>query len=80
MKKGDLVQVRGEKRLYVALPVTRRDIARGVNANMPGLHLFGGFWYRGPALSIRAYGKILTSQGRIVGRIRGRLAAMKHCR
>lgn len=80
MKKGDLVQVRGERRLYIALPVTKRDIGRGMNADNPGLHLFGGFWYSGPVLSNKAYGKILPLQGRVVGRVRGRIAALKHCR
>jgi len=80
LRSGDLVKVAGERRLYVVLPVTGRDLARGINAETRGLHLFGGFWYPGPALSLRSYGKIMPLQGWRVGHVRGRWAALRHCR
>lgn len=80
MKKGDLIRVPGSKRCYVALPVTQADIARGINADAPGLHLFGGYWYGGGPLRKKSYGKILPLQGRAVDKVRGHYAAMRKCR
>jgi hypothetical protein len=51
MKPGDLVRVQGSPRLWVALPVTRKDIARGMNVDRPGLHLFTGYEFSGGPLS-----------------------------
>lgn len=80
MKKGDLVKIPGASRLYVVLPVTQTDIARGLNVDIPGLHLFGGYWYNGGPLRHQAYGKVLPLHGRVVGRIRGHYAASRRCR
>lgn len=80
MKIGDLVKVPGASRLYVVLPLTKADIVRGMNAESPGLHLFGGYWYSGGPLRHRSYGKILPLQGRVVGHLKGHYAAKKKCR
>lgn len=58
MKHGDIVRVNGRR--GVALRVSPRDIRDGVNANLPGLHVFAGFWYGRDPLDHKSYGKILT--------------------
>lgn len=83
MKHGDLVALPGERRRWVALNVTRADLVRGVNVRAPGLHLFTGYWYGGSPLHHRGYGKVIAAQGsggRVVGRLRGVLAARRQCR
>lgn len=80
LRRGDLVKVPGSYRFYVALPVTKHDIARGVDVDSPGLHLFSGYWYKGGPLRHQAYGKVLPAQGRIVGRIQTHYAATRKCR
>lgn len=83
-RAGDLVKVRGSRRKWVVLPVTREDVRRGANVRASGLHLFGGYWYASEAiggpLSPKAYGKVIELEGRVVGRVRGHYAALRHCR
>ena len=45
MKHGDIVKVFGDKRLWIALDVTKEDLKSGINADEAGLYLFSGFWY-----------------------------------
>lgn len=42
----------------IVLPVTKKDINHGVNAIVPGLYGFRGFWYKGNGTKIMSYGKI----------------------
>ena len=84
MQHGDLIQVNGESRRYVALNVTQQDIRRyGLNTDTPGLHLFTGYWYPGSPLQHRAYGKIVhpryVKNMRVTGRVLTPLAARRHC-
>lgn len=64
--------------------MTYKDVARGVNTDKAGLHLFGGYWYAreaiGGVLNPRAYGKIDQLQGRVVARARTHFAAARHCK
>lgn len=45
-------------RNWVVLPVTKKDLKRGVNAEKEGLYGFGGLWYGRNPTKIRSYGKI----------------------
>lgn len=47
LKHGQLVVIRERRRerTWVALNVTKKDIARGVQVYTPGIHLFTGYWY-----------------------------------
>lgn len=86
IKHGDLVAVKGEHRKYVALTVSATACRLGVNVEKPGIHLFGGCWYKGDPLTIDPYGKVLDMKYlkptdlRVVGRVRTRYAANHHCR
>ena len=42
----------------IILPVTKKDIDRGTNAEKPGLYGFRGFWYKGNGTKKMSYGKI----------------------
>lgn len=46
------------KRNCIVLPVTKKDINLGVNAIIPGLYGFRGFWYNGNGTKRMSYGKI----------------------
>jgi len=48
----------GIYRRVVVLPVTKKDIKRGINAEFPGLYGFRGLWYSGNGTKIKSYGKI----------------------
>jgi hypothetical protein len=63
---------KGRAVLTVELPVTRRDLARGVNAARPGRYLFRGAWYGRDLTSIETYGKIEGQQGMPIGKLAGR--------
>lgn len=80
MKHGDLVKVRGDRRKWVCLRVTQKDIHRGMNCERPGLYLFGGYWYykeaKGGPLNHAAYGKIRCLEGRVVGQVRNHYGAL----
>jgi hypothetical protein len=47
------------KRNWIVLLVTKKDLKRGVNAENEGLHAFGGMWYGRNPMKIKSYGKIL---------------------
>jgi len=76
VKHGDLVSVidtrHGHRchRLCVALNVTPRDISMGLNARVPGLYLFRGYWYGTDPLTPQSYGKIEGRHGKVIGRLR----------
>jgi len=42
----------------IVLPVTNKDINRGMNADVPGLYGFRGLWYKGNGTKPYSYGKI----------------------
>lgn len=42
----------------IILPVTKKDIDKGCNAEKPGLYGFRGFWYNGNGTKRKSYGKI----------------------
>lgn len=46
MKNGNIVRFKSFSgdRAWVALNVGLRDIARGLDTNETGIHLFGGMW------------------------------------
>lgn len=72
MKAGDIVKVSGHNRVWVALPVTRKQVRRGVNARNPGLYLFGGAWYGKDLANIQSYGKIIPAANphKVIGNIK----------
>ncbi len=45
-------------RNWVVLPVTKKDIKRGINADQIGFFAFGGMWYGRNPMKIKSYGKI----------------------
>lgn len=48
----------GIDRNVIILPVTKKDIKRGINASHTGLFGFRGFWYNGNGTKWKSYGKI----------------------
>jgi len=80
MKHGDLVTIKQrwdsvngpiEKILVcVALTVTANDIINGVNALKPGVYAFRGYWYGTNPLSHQSYGKIESTIGKVVGKVK----------
>jgi hypothetical protein len=54
----EITEVFGTKCNCIVLPVTKKDIERGVNAVMPGLYGFRGLWYKGNGTKRMSYGKI----------------------
>ena len=42
----------------IILPVTKKDIDKGCNAEKPGLYGFRGLWYKGNGTKRTSYGKI----------------------
>lgn len=42
----------------IILPVTKKDIDKGCNAEKPGLYGFRGLWYKGNGTKRKSYGKI----------------------
>jgi len=48
----------GIDRNVIILPVTKKDIKRGINASHTGLFGFRGFWYKGNGTKWKSYGKI----------------------
>lgn len=47
-----------ERRNWIVLNVTKKDIKRGTNTDHTGLHGFGGLWYGRNPSKIKSYGKI----------------------
>lgn len=54
----EITEYDGPRRNCIVLPVTKKDINHGVNAIMPGLYGFRGFWYKGNGTKKMSYGKI----------------------
>lgn len=80
VRHGDLLVVPGSSRRWVVLGVTRGQWLGGVNVAGPGLHMFGGYWYRGGApLATRRFGKVAPIEGRVVARCRSAYALRRHC-
>lgn len=72
-----LIKWKGEKRCWVVLQVTEKDVKRGINADVPGRYAFAGMWYgRNPA-KIRSYGKIRSLDKRGWHTVRNDLHCMK---
>lgn len=46
-------------RCWIVLPVTKKDISKGINADKEGLYGFGGMWYGRNPMKIKSYGKII---------------------
>ena len=57
LKVGDIVKVEGQRH-WIALNVTQKDIAKGVDTNETGIYLFGGMWYGNNPLRVGSYGKM----------------------
>jgi len=77
MSRGSIIVVRdrfpnGQQHAYkaVVMPVSKADLARGVNAQKRGLFAFYGLCPGEPPCSISSYGKIIPARGRRVGRLR----------
>lgn len=45
-------------RNWIILPVSKKDIKRGMNAEKEGLYGFGGLWYGRNPMKSKNYGKI----------------------
>lgn len=63
---------KGRRHLAVELPVTRRDLAQGVNAMRVGRYLFRGAWYGRDLTTLSTYGKIEGQKGQPIGKLSGR--------
>lgn len=74
MKAGTIVRIPGYHRPWVALPVTRAQVRRGLNTHRSGMHLFGGPWYGKNLMDNTSYGKIIPLAGprRVIGHVRVR--------
>ena len=48
----------GTDRNVIVLPISKKDLRRGVNASHTGLFGFRGFWYKGNGTKWKSYGKI----------------------
>ena len=64
LRKGMVIRFKEDlanpnARSWVVLPVTKKDLKRGVNADKEGLYAFGGMWYGRNPMKIKSYGKIL---------------------
>ena len=61
LKKNMIVQITeddGFVRNVIVLPVSDKDIKRGVDATHAGFHGFRGLWYKGNGTKHMSYGKI----------------------
>lgn len=61
LKKNMIVQITeddGFVRNVIVLPVSDKDIKRGMFASHTGLHGFRGLWYNGNGTKHMSYGKI----------------------
>lgn len=61
LKKHQIVSIIDDndiKWYVIVLPVTEKDIKRGINAEHPGFYGFRGLWYKGNGTRIKSYGKI----------------------
>jgi len=60
LKPGMLIRRNGKgyQRCWIVLPVTKKDLKRGINAPCEGLYGFGGMWYGRNPMKHRCYGKI----------------------
>ncbi len=65
MFDGDVIIIRGYKRRWVVLKVTRWDVENtNIKADEPGFYAFGGMWYGDNPLSKSSYGRILSLKGK----------------
>lgn len=71
MKAGSIMKIPGQRRRAVVLPVSKRDVLRGINADKPGLYMFSGMWYGKDPHNDYSFGKIQKPYGRVVGNLRG---------
>ena len=65
LKKHMIVRITEDNGLSVnvlVLPVTEKDIKRGMNAKEPGFCGFRGLWYKGNGTTHKSYGKIYELQ------------------
>ena len=62
IKKGMIIRFKDENysRCWMVLPVTKKDLKRGINSDKEGLHAFGGMWYGRNPMKNNSYGKILS--------------------
>ena len=63
LQKGMIIRFKEDlenpnARNWMVLPVTKKDLKRGINAYKEGLHAFGGMWYGRNPMKIKSYGKI----------------------
>jgi len=64
LRKGMIIRFKEDllnpnARNWIVLPVTKKDLKRGINADKEGLYAFGGMWYGRNPMKIESYGKIL---------------------
>ena len=61
LKSNMIVHIKeddGFDRNVIILPISKKDLKRGVNASHIGLFGFRGFWYKGNGTKWKSYGKI----------------------
>lgn len=61
LRAGNIVEITdqfGITNRVVVLKVTKKDIAKDINADKEGLYGFRGLWYNGNHTTIKPYGKI----------------------
>ena len=59
----------GRRKLTVQLPVTTKELRKGINAGKPGLYLFRGAWYGENLRDLESYGKIEGQVGIPIGKL-----------
>ena len=58
LKKGMIVRDNGTGEYLIVLPVSKKDIKKGINADIPNYYGFRGFWYGRNPMKFSSYGKI----------------------
>lgn len=61
MRKNNIIELKednGRVVTCIILYVSKKDIEKGINASLPGLYGFRGFWYSGNGTRKNSYGKI----------------------
>ncbi len=58
MKKNNIIHLKDDNLNVIVLPVTKKDLKRGINADHTGLYGFRGLWYKGNGTKHISYGKI----------------------
>lgn len=61
LKKGMIIRFVDQDyvRNWIILPVTKKELNRGINAEGFGLYAFGGLWYGRNPMKTKSYGKIV---------------------